>query len=180
MFRKGVGVLGLIFFLAGCAATMGVGGLEAKHGKSSPVIAQSFAARELRLGDTWKVYLKAFDPDGDMNYVVATIDQPGRGAGGYPVSYLRIKNGGKELSGYVYLNTNSTVQRGLEYTNITLSVSIRDKAGHDSNTVAFPLHFHRLARQEAPPAGVFAEQALGPIMIELRPLGDGGGGEGAK
>jgi len=57
--------------------------------KVIPVITQSFASTSLGAGDTWKVYLNASDPDGDMKYIVCTIDQPGIGI--YPVSFTRVK-----------------------------------------------------------------------------------------
>lgn len=68
------------------------------------VITQSFASTSLGAGDTWKVYLNASDSDGDMKYIVCTIDQPGIGT--YPVSFTRIKEENRqELSGHIYLNT---------------------------------------------------------------------------
>jgi hypothetical protein len=140
---------------------------------SKPVITQGYAAAEMRAGDVWKVYINASDPNSDLKYVVATIDQPGRG-GGYPPSYTRIKGGNvRGLSGYVYLNTVVNVQQGLNFTNITLTVQVKDKAGNFSNPVSFPLHFQMNARQEPPASGLFQEKDLGPGMIQIRPLGDG-------
>ena len=49
----------------------------AAEGKTPPVIFQSFASKELRAGDVWKVYLKASDPEGKMKYIFATVSQPG-------------------------------------------------------------------------------------------------------
>ncbi len=46
-------------------------------GKGTPVITQSFDSKELRAGDTWKVYVKVSDPDGSMRYIVSTLYQPG-------------------------------------------------------------------------------------------------------
>jgi len=45
---------------------------QGEKGKAIPIISHSFAAQSLRLGDTWKVYLNAADPDGDMKYIVCT------------------------------------------------------------------------------------------------------------
>lgn len=144
---------------------------ENVYGGNPPVISGFYAARELGPGGTWKIYLKASDPNGDMKYIVAYIDEAG--LGGYSPSYTKIRGGdSKELSGYVYLNTAS----GAGYTSriyydLTLTVQIQDRAGHYSKPVSIPLHFqYRTATQENPPPGVFKEHDLGPIMIELRTM----------
>ncbi|MCX5907386.1 MAG: hypothetical protein NTY64_09420 [Deltaproteobacteria bacterium] len=85
---------------------MGSGCEEKKMGKP-PVIHQSFAAKQIRLGDTWKIYLQASDPDGDMKTIVCTIDQAG--AGTYPASYTSIpEDQRRELSGYIYKNLSQS------------------------------------------------------------------------
>ena len=69
-------------------------------GKSLPVITAAFASKELIPGHTWKVYLKSSDPDGDMQYIVSVVYQPG--GGDYPVSRTRIREGNrKELNGFI-------------------------------------------------------------------------------
>ena len=96
----------VVFFLASVSA-IGWTMFSPKAAQSSvdekgvPMIVQSFASKELRAGDVWKVYLKASDPEGKMRYIFATISQPGVGI--YPVSITRIKGENrKELSGYIY------------------------------------------------------------------------------
>jgi len=94
----------LALMAANCATFMGGEERERTDGKAVPVITESFASKEALPGSTWKVYLKASDPDGDMQYIVAVVYQPEWGD--YPVSHTRIPKGdGKELNGYVYLNT---------------------------------------------------------------------------
>jgi hypothetical protein len=138
---------------------------ERKYGKSIPVITQFFASPTAKPGDTWKVYLKASDPDGDMKNILCVVDQPGVGT--YPVSITRIKEKDRrELSGYVYLNTPGD----FDMLNLTLHVQVEDKAGHYSKPVSFPLTFSSRARQEPPPQGVFKEKDLGPILIQLRKI----------
>jgi hypothetical protein len=146
-------------------------------GKATPVITQAFASNELRAEDTWKVYLKSSEPDGDMRYIVSTLYQPGWGD--YPVSRTKIgEENRKELTGYIYLNT--LIPGGYNFLNfytITLTVQIQDKAGHYSKPMEFSLYFDpRATMQEEPPTGVFKEQALGPIMVNLHPFESGGGG----
>ena len=161
----------LTLFLAGWATVINAQEKGAPFGKTPPTIMAYFAASELRGGDTWKIYLNAFDPDGDMKYIVASIDQAGMGA--YSASYTRIAKGrGKEFSGYVFLNTMA----GAAYTstifyNLRLTVQIQDRAGNYSQPVALPLSFeYRAGAQALPPPGKFEEKDLGPIMISLKTM----------
>jgi hypothetical protein len=147
------------------------GAAEKAEGKAAPAITASFAAPELTPGATWKIYLKASDPDGDMRYIVATVKQAG--AGVYPLSFTRIREENrKELSGYVYLNTFATSNySSLLYYGLTLTLWVQDRAGNFSNPVEVPMTFgSREEAQSAPPAGTYKDQDLGPIMIPLRSI----------
>jgi hypothetical protein len=172
-------VAGMVFLLliAGCATLMSFEEREKTYGKEASVITETYASKQMKPGDTWKVYLKASDPDGDMESIAATVDLVGSGT--HPVSYTRIKDGNrKELSGYVSLSTPSG-EGWLNNLTLTLKVQIKDRAGHLSKAVTFPLEFNGRYVQEPPPPGVFPEQYLGPIMITLRSFHDDqGSGEG--
>jgi hypothetical protein len=147
----------------------------APAGKTPPVIIESFASKELRAGDVWKVYLKASDPEGQMKYIFATVSQPG--ANPYPVSIIRIKGENrKELTGYIYLNTAPAAQANFFNLTLTLSVSIKGTGGF-SQPAVFPLSFEAKPTPGAPPDGVFKEQNLGPIMVNLQTVSGGGGGQ---
>ena len=172
MYKKTFALVGLLLLTWGCAAMEPIEVREKIYGTSVPVITQSFASKQLRPGDTWKVYLKASDPDGDMKNIYATIEQPGLGT--YPISITKIKEGGgKDLSGYVYLNTVGI--QGLNFVTITLTVEIQDKAGHFSRPEVFPLSLSFGSRQQSPSPKIFQEKELGPIMIILRTPFDGDG-----
>jgi len=167
MKKKVVIIASLFFLMAGCAALGTFEEREQIYGKEIPIITKSFASKQMAPGETWKVYLTASDPGGDMNYIVASIEQPGKEA--YPPSYTKIAEGlRKELSGYVYLNTMGI--EGLNFGNITLHLQIKDKAGHLSAPASFPLSFNYRDKQEKPPSGEFKEVDLGPIMIKLKPF----------
>lgn len=136
------------------------------------MIVQSFAGKELRAGDIWKVYLKASDPEGNMKYIFAAISQPGVGT--YPLSIIKVKGENqKELSGYIYLNTAPA--RSTQYFNLTLTltVNIQGKGGQFSQPAVFPLTFQPKPTREEPPEGVFKEQNLGPIMVTLQTVAGG-------
>ena len=169
MNRKYVAVMAFIF--------LAIGGLSWTVKDSSaaggPQITNAFASPHLRPGETWKVYLQASDPDGEMKNIICTIDQPG--VGEYPVSITRIGSGeGKELNGDIYLST-STFDH-LDWVNLTLTVQIQDKTGRYSKAVEFPLVLNDLYTQESPPPGVFSDDDLGPILTHVHGLRDEGPG----
>lgn len=178
--KKGiVAGMAIMMLIAGCAAMMSLEEKEKIYGKEAPVISETYASKYMQPGGNWKVYLKASDPDGDMESIVATVDMVGSGT--HPVSYTRIGDGNrKELSGYVSLSTsNPSGDAWLNNLTLTLTVQIKDRAGHLSKAVPFPLEFNSRYVQEPPPPGVFPEQYLGPIIITLRSFHDDqGSGEG--
>jgi len=137
--------------------------------KEVPVIGQSFASKEMRPGDVWKVYLKASDPGGKMRYIFATVFQPG--VGFFPPSIIRIQGENrKELSGYIYLNTAPATSSQLFNHTMTLTVNIQGEGGVFSQPAVFNLYFHPRPKGEAPAEGAFKEQDLGPIMTTLKGL----------
>jgi hypothetical protein len=132
------------------------------------VITQSFASKEINTGGTWKVYLKASNPDGEMVNIYATVDQPG--VGQYPLSIMKLKEENrKEFSGFVYLSTSGP-SGSLDGISLTLTIQIQDKSKSFSAPAVFSLLIQNRATQEAPPPGVFKEHELGPIMVILRPV----------
>jgi hypothetical protein len=165
-------IFGAVLFLIGCASMQANEG-NAQAVSARPIITQAYASPAMRTGDTWQIYFNASDPNGDMRYIVATVDQQGRGGGGYPPSFTRIRKGEnrQRLSGYIYLNTVNNIQQGLDFTNLTLTVQIKDRNGNMSNPVSFPLHFQLSAVQPLPPPGTFEDHDLGPVMIQIQPLG---------
>ena len=159
--------MALLFFL-GCATHHGLMSENEIYGPQSPVITQAFASKQLALGDTWKVYLNASDPEGDMEYIVCAISQPG--VASYPATRTNIRERWqKDLSGYLYLTTGN--ERTLEFLTLRLTVQIQDKEGHYSKSVSLPFTFTPKPRREDPPSGIFKEQSLGAIMINLMDTG---------
>jgi len=143
---------------------MGCATLESpkREVKATPVITQSFASRAIRIGDTWKIYLNASDPNGEMITISAIVEQTGQNN---PESITKVsKENGRGFSGYLYLSTAS-LANALDGTSITLWVQIQDRAGNFSQSVAFPLIIKNVATQAAPPQGVFKEGDLGPVVL---------------
>ena len=122
----------------------------------------------MRPGDTWKVYLKAFDPGADMDYILATVFQVGKKV--YPVSFIKVRRDNRrDINGYIYLNTLAPGYEFLNFSSLNLTVQVRDKAGHIRQPVEFPLYFSPRAVQDPPPSGVFKDQTFGPVMSTLKP-----------
>ena len=138
-------------------------------GGSPPVITHWFASDELHHGDIWKIYLEANDPDGDMGEFVCIFDQAGYGS--YSPNYVLIRGQHREeLRGY--LNFFSSAGGGLqlpEWTQLSLTVFIRDKGGNASNKIIFPLVLSLGAKQELPPHpfDIGGLEKLGTIMVRL-------------
>ena len=168
----------ILFLAMGVSTLMAAEVREGAGVNGVPVITQSFASKEVRGQDTWKVYLNVSDPDGGIKTIFASVDQ--LGVGEYPVSIIRIQGQNrKELSGYIYLDTwNPYVL--LEFISLKLIVSVQDRAGHFSEPVVFPLFIQSRATQEAPPQGVFKEEDLGPVMVTLHPILGGAGAGGVS
>ncbi len=165
MIKKLFAVSGCLFLVSACATLAPLEVKEERYGKSVPMITQSYAAPTIRPGDTWKVYLKASDPDGDMQNLYATVFQYGMGT--YPLSITRIKKSEeKDLSGYFFLNTGN--ESAMHFVNLILTVHIQDKGGHFSAPAVFPLAFNAGPSRQVPPSGIFSEKDLGPIMVTLR------------
>ena len=176
MNKKLLAVFVILFLAMGFSTLMAAEVQEGAGVKAVPVITQSFASKEIRPGETWKIYLKVSSPEADIKNIYAVVYQAG--AGPYPVSIIRIKEETqKELSGYIYLDTYSPYT-SFGFVPLKLTVEIQDKAGRFSAPVAFPLFMHGRAIQEAPPEGIFKEQDLGPIMVTLRGITGGKGGKG--
>lgn len=162
--------LAILMVFMGCAALQPLAVREEKYGKAAPVIQQAFASKTMRNGDTWKVYLKASDADGDMKGFVSYLEKGGR-AGDQSATYTRIKEDNrKELSGFLYWYPGSNLGYSSE---VVMTIQIQDMAGHLSNPVSLPLYMHPSGKQEPPPNEVFQENNLGPIMIPVKPIGSG-------
>ncbi len=117
------------------------GGQPPKPGTNAPMIKHTFAVEKGYYGYIWKIYLEAEDPDGDMLRIASVVDQTGYGH--YPTDWIYLKTPyQKHLKGYIQWNTFSSRTQFLrEWTQITLRVSIFDKAGNESNVIVFPFEF---------------------------------------
>jgi hypothetical protein len=148
------------------------GWAQTKLETKAPVITHSFAVEKGKYGYVWKVYIEAEDPDGDMLRIASVVDMVGGGR--YPTDWIYLKaQDRRHFKGYLQWNTFSS--RGPEpeeWTNITLQVSVFDKAGNESNVVVFPFTFEsgvkdQYAYKVPAPFDQGNLQRLGYIHIDL-------------
>ena len=126
------------------------GGVQPKPGTHAPIIRNTFAVEKGYYGYIWKVYIEADDPDGDMLRIACVVDQVGYGH--YPTDWIYLRpQYQRHFKGYIQWNTFSSKAPDLrEWTQITLKVSIIDKAGNESNEVVFPFTFEYGVRSPYP------------------------------
>jgi hypothetical protein len=106
-----------------------------------PIITHAFAVDKGGIyGYIWKIYIEADAGIAPMSRIAMVVDEPG--VGHYPTDWLYIKTPNqKHMIGYLQWNTHGISGHLREWTQITLKVSIIDKAGHESNVVVFPFTF---------------------------------------
>lgn len=159
------------------------GWAQPKPGTKPPIITHSFAVERGIYGYIWKIYIEAEDPDGDMLRIASVVGQAGYGR--YPTDWIILKpQYRKHFKGYIQWNTFSSRTSFLrEWTQITLKVSIIDKAGNESNTVVFPFTFESGVKDQyryklPSPFNEGEVPRLGYIHIDLfepTQMGNGGG-----
>jgi len=117
------------------------GWAQGQSGSNAPVITHAFTVEKIRYGDILKVYIEAEDPQGEMFKIATVVDQAGYGR--YPTSWVYLKpTDRKHFIGYLEWKTFSSKTTILsEGTPITLTVSVYDKIGNESNALAFPIVF---------------------------------------
>jgi len=178
MKKEAVKTVALAFVLSFClgsfgwAQSLGEVVLEPKEGTKPPLILNAYAVEKGQYGTIWKIYLEAEDPDGDMLRIASVVHQVGYGY--YPADFIYLKpKHQKHFKGYIQWNTFSSRTNFLrEWTRITLTVSIQDKAGNESKEVVFPFTFESGAKEPKglnPPAPFDQRDLpkLGNLFIDL-------------
>ncbi len=144
-------LLALTFFLPckGWSQLFPYSGGPVRPGTHAPIIAHAFAVEKGYYGYVWKIYIEAEDPDGEMLRIASVVDQVG--VGRYPTDWIYLKSKyQKHFTGYIQWNTFSSKTPYLaEWTQISVTVSVIDKAGNESNVVVFPFTFEITPQQYA-------------------------------
>jgi hypothetical protein len=133
--------------------------------KGAPTMVGHYAAKAIRPGETWKIFLRAQHADGDMRDIVAVLWQAGVST--YPTDFTRLKgNDRKEFAGYLFLQTPN--DSTLISDEMELTILVRDSEGNRSQPIKLPLRFDPGARQEVPETWAEADKhRLGALMINI-------------
>ena len=132
-------VLGVIIAFLLCLSLQGWA--QSRPGSKAPVITHAFTIEKIMYGDILRVYIEAEDPQGEMLKIATVVDQANYGR--YPTSWTYLKpTDRKHVKGYLQWNTfSSKTQIMSEWIPITLTVSVFDKFGNQSNAFTFPITF---------------------------------------
>jgi hypothetical protein len=137
-----------------------------------PHITHAFATDRGYYGCIWKIYIEADAPNGDMDKIAVVVEQTGYG--NYPTDWIILKpRYRKHFIGYLQWNTFSSKASSLpEWTQMTMKVSIFDKAGNESKEVVFPFTFESGVKNQSeyqlpPPFDKANLPRIGHIMIDL-------------
>ncbi|MBU2547105.1 MAG: hypothetical protein KKB20_01720 [Proteobacteria bacterium] len=120
-------------------------------GDRPPVIGAVFASPTVVYGQTWQIFIKASDPDGDLDEVLFSIQQAGRLYnplhGGMPLPSW----GQAVLDGYFWLELSPSIISGGPL-DLVLSLELVDRGERRSRRVDLPLHIGTRP-SSTPPAG---------------------------
>ena len=171
---KAIYITGLFSWVIFLMITPGT--VQSKPEAKGPIITSSFAADKGAYGTIWKISIEAENTGAEMAKIAAVVDQPGQGH--YPTDFIlldpRYRN---HLRGYLQWNTFSSKGVALkEGDQITLRISIIDKAGNESQEVVFPFTFVSGVQDQArvPPSFNQGDvPRIGHISIDLISPGSG-------
>jgi hypothetical protein len=145
---RNIAVVVFAALLAGCAAMQHPVPAPPQVQGKPPVVLDAYAAKVIRPGDTWLIFLRAEDPDGDMKSITAVLWQAG--VGYYPPQgdMLKAEDAGK-FSGYLFMMTPTDFN--LNWDEFELTLIIRDRQGNRSQPLKLPLTFDMGAAQQQIP-----------------------------
>lgn len=163
-------------FLAGCAEFTenfirpDKGPIGQKH---APVLEAIWAQPEIGENEMWKVYVRAHDPDGDLDKVFIGFHQPG--AVWSPDFLILHKSQRKKANGAVLYWTFIRGFSSIMY--VQVNVRVEDRAGNMSETRSIELELTPLRKKDAanPPAGFAKNVLFGTMDFPIRAITSTGG-----
>ena len=171
LWRCGAALAAAVFLLAGCAELAqnlyrpDEGPIGEKH---APVLDAVWAQREIGEGDLWKIYVRASDPDGDLDKVFVGFDQPG--ALWQPDFLILPKSQRKRMNGAVLFWTY--VPHLNETIYAQARVMVQDRAGNMSEfrSLEFELLLSEKKDADKPPAQFKDWVLIGQLDFPLRAI----------
>jgi hypothetical protein len=153
-----------------------VGPVGKKH---EPVVEAISAQTEIRNGNQWKIYVRASDPDGDMDRIQVSFGQ--LGVGSYPPDLLVLKKTVKKLNGAIMVWAwlkGGDANAGTIYA--TVKILVEDRAGNISEVKTMEFEVQNFGPEDTfvPPPGFNSSNVLGtadfPLVTDTSPDGDSG------
>ena len=134
--------------LVGCAAAQPPVASPPQVRGKPPVVLDAYAAKIIRPGHNWLIFLRAEDPDGDIKSIAAVLWQAGVGYYPTEVNMLKAENT-RQFSGYLAMMTPTGFD--LNWDQFELTLILRDSQKNPSQPVKLPLTFDMgAANQEIP------------------------------
>ncbi|MFQ5895615.1 MAG: hypothetical protein ACE5JJ_07350 [Nitrospinota bacterium] len=124
--------LGLaVFLLMGCASADFIRLREGPVGMAHrPALEEVFVTPQSTRGDPVRIYVKASDPDGDLDRFVVSLEQL---ADLYPQEVILLPQGVKAISGYIdFLGTVPPPSQPIDELEVWVNVHAEDRAGNSS------------------------------------------------
>jgi len=113
----------------------------------APIVVNAYAAKVIRPGDTWMIFIQAEDPNGDMKSIAAVLWEAG--VGYYPTEVNMLKaEDAKQFSGYLFMKTPTGFN--LNWDEFELTLIVRDSRMHGSQPVKLAVTFDQAAKQVIP------------------------------
>ncbi len=154
---------------------------EGPVGKQHEPTVQAIAAQtEIRDGAFWKIYVKATDPDGDLDKIMVTFGQ--LGASVYSPDILYQDKRTKTLNGHILVWARLNGGGATDTIYATVEITAIDRAGNisDSKTMEFEVQQFGPNDSFVPPPIFDASNRIGqsefPLESDDLVGGDDGGG----
>lgn len=152
-------------FLSGCAYFS----KPAPVGDAPPVIDKIFASPTLYRWDTWKIFIQAHDPDGDMWEIRFRIKQPGVGYNEFQGDVRLPADLWEKMDGYCYMLPPGPRQK-VSFIDLVMSVQVVDRGGRSSEKFELPLSMG--GRAGVPDPEGFSRVPLVPVPYTVRSTED--------
>jgi hypothetical protein len=162
----------MTWVLGGCASMVATPAeprpLLASGPSHAPRIEDGFAVSSLWGGETWRIFVRGSDPDGDMLHLWVVTTQLGRKSDTEIIPLRGPAQG--EFSGFLTLRTPNWIK---SWDNVRVEVRIRDQAGNLSEKTVFEALIGFPTRESLPSQwSAAAHNHLGTIFFQFE--GDGG------
>ena len=134
-------------------------------GSHAPVLEAWYASPRATWGETWKVYIKAHDTDGDLWEARFNIDQLGVTYDSADSYLILSKEYWNRLDGFFFMRIPHS-RWGLGHVNLVMSIILVDRGGRKSKEIHVPLKVG--PRSGEPRPSGFVDQPIAPIRHVLR------------